>query len=421
MKFCRRCLYPETHPLGLTLDHEGICSGCRVHEEKDAFDWAPRLERLREIVEPYRTKVGGQFDCVVPICAGKDSWFTMHVVKNVLGLRPLMASYNIHYNTPVGIRNQDYLRLAFDAPLVQRTASPDTVRAVNRATLDAMGSIYWHIQAGRTAFPVQTAINYRIPLIIWGVHQGIDQVGMFSHLEEVEMNRRYRKDHDLMGWDTPDLVTAYPELDDDMLDAFHYPNDDDLKMVGVRGLYLNNFVRWDSKAQHELMIREFGYETLRQARTFDPYNTIYCHHYSGLHDRIKFAKWGYGKCTDHATREIRLKRLARREGADLVRRYADVVGDDEQLFLDWQGMSRDELWSLVDQHRSPTMWARDRDGWILKHRVWDDPGMGDIEPIDSCRFRETGSRRNDADPKEYILIGKGYVHDENRNSSFPSP
>ena len=32
--FCKRCLYNSKHPLGLIIDGEGICSGCRIHEEK---------------------------------------------------------------------------------------------------------------------------------------------------------------------------------------------------------------------------------------------------------------------------------------------------------------------------------------------------------------------------------------------------
>ena len=34
-KFCQRCLYGDDHPLGLIIDESGICSGCRIHEEKD--------------------------------------------------------------------------------------------------------------------------------------------------------------------------------------------------------------------------------------------------------------------------------------------------------------------------------------------------------------------------------------------------
>ncbi len=55
-------------------------------------------------------------------------------------------------------------------------------------------------------FPVRIAVNFKIPLIIWGVHQGVDQVGMFSHHDMVEMNRRYRIEHDLMGYEAEEFI-----------------------------------------------------------------------------------------------------------------------------------------------------------------------------------------------------------------------
>ena len=57
-------------------------------------------------------------------------------------------------------------------------------------------------------FPVTVACKFKIPLIIWGAHQGIDQVGMFSHTDEVEMTRKYRKEHDLMGFEAEDLLQS---------------------------------------------------------------------------------------------------------------------------------------------------------------------------------------------------------------------
>ena len=80
------------------------------------------------------------------------------------------------------------------------------------------------------------------------------------------------------------------------------------------------------------MIELYGYESDEQQRTFDTYNDVDCYHYSGLHDQIKYLKWGYGKVTDHATREIRLKRLTRSQGIDLVKTYANVKPNDAALF-----------------------------------------------------------------------------------------
>ena len=68
-KICKRCLYSEDHPLGLVIDNEGICSGCRIHEEKDKLDWTYRFEKLKNLVKPYKTKksfnmtVLSQFRC----------------------------------------------------------------------------------------------------------------------------------------------------------------------------------------------------------------------------------------------------------------------------------------------------------------------------------------------------------------------
>ena len=46
------------------------------------------------------------------------------------------------------------------------------------------------------------------------------------------------------------------------------------------------------------MIKLYGYETMTQQRTFDTYSDVNCYHYLGLHDSIKFIKFGYGKATE---------------------------------------------------------------------------------------------------------------------------
>ena len=37
-KVCKKCLYDTNHPLGLTINEEGICSGCLIHDEKYNLD-----------------------------------------------------------------------------------------------------------------------------------------------------------------------------------------------------------------------------------------------------------------------------------------------------------------------------------------------------------------------------------------------
>ena len=416
MRYCKRCLYPENHPLNIIFDEHGVCSGCRVHEEKDIFDWEERKERLGKLLDQYRTRAPREIhDCIIPVSGARDSYFIVHVVKNVFGMNPLLVSYNKQYNTDMGIRNFHYLRSLFGCDFIQQTVSPERVKRITRASLLKCGSMYWHCLAGSTVFPVQAAVKYKIPLIVWGAHQGNDQVGMFSHDDYVEMTRKYRKEHDLMGIEAEDLSEGSSLITSEDMEPYVYPHDKEIESVGVRGIYLNNYIRWDSKAQHELMIDKFEFETMEQQRTFDTYNDVDCFHYSGLHDEIKFRKWGYGKATDHACREIRLKRMTREEGIEMVRKYQDNEPQDVNLFLEWLGMSRGELWEHVDRFRdSRILHKTDAGEWELKDSIFnhaDDKGVDDarLKKKEDCHFQVTPRKNPNLTENQYVLIGRGWV------------
>jgi N-acetyl sugar amidotransferase len=423
MQYCSRCLYPANHPLYITFDDQGVCSGCRIHEEKDYLDWPLRLEKLKQMVKHFKATSRSIHDCIIPVSGARDSYFIVHVVKNILGLHPLLVTYNKHYNTRVGIRNLAYLRSQLGCDIMTMTTSPERVKRITRASLQQKGSLYWHCLAGQTVFPVQIAVNFKIPLIIWGAHQGMDQVGMFSHLDEVEMTRKYRKEHDLMTIEAEDLLENSHELTPADVEQFIYPHDQALEAVGVRGIYLNNYFRWDTKAQHEAMIKLYGYESATQQRTFDTYNDVDSFHYSGLHDYIKFLKWGYGKVTDHASREIRLKRLTREEGIQWVAQYHAVKPDDLPLFLKWINMEEKEFWSMIDNFRDPRIWQKNAENkWTLTDSIIHHKHDQFVDEVrltkqESCDFITTPLKTSSADDT-YKLIGRGWVEGDSLRPTY---
>ncbi|MCA6574341.1 MAG: N-acetyl sugar amidotransferase [Pseudanabaena sp. M57BS1SP1A06MG] len=413
MYFCQRCLYATTHPLGLTLDAEGICSGCRIHEEKDYLDWDYRWKLLENQVQPYRNLNGQNYDCIVPVSGSQDSYYIVYLVKERLGLNPLLVTYNKYFNTPLGIRNLANLRIKFNCDILYQNINPISVKKITRTTLRRFGSIYWPILAGQTVFPVQTAVRYQIPLIIWGAHQGLEQVGMFSHTHEVEMTRRYRKDHDLMGHEADDLLSIFDILKEEDIWQYRYPSDLDLYTVGVRGIYLGNYVRWDPKVQHEQMMREYDYKTASFNRTFDCYDYVDCFNYMDIHDLLKLYKHGYSKVTDHACREIRFGRISRDEGLALVHKYelAPLAYIDQ--FCEWLGMTPRSLQFMLNQHRNPKFWQQiepDKwqfNGWSQQRN--DNQSIEDnYNSIKSPIVFEANSLLEYKQEAKYITIGKGY-------------
>jgi N-acetyl sugar amidotransferase len=401
--------------LNITFDEEGICSGCRVHEEKDHLDWKPRAKKLRSIFDAYRNTSGNNYDCIIPVSGARDSYFIVHTVKNLYGMNPLLVTYNKQYNTAEGIRNLANLRIQFDCDILTLTVNPDTVKKITRASLRKLGSIYWHCLAGQTVYPVQVAVKFKIPLIVWGAHQGVDQVGMFSHLDEVEMTRKYRKEHDLMGFEAEDLVDDFDGISENDIIQYQYPDDKELERVGVRGIYLNNYIRWDSRAQHEKMIKEFGYKTGEQTRTFDTYNDVDCFNYSDVHDYIKYIKHGYGKVTDHACREIRLRRMTREQGVQLIKQNNNRPMKNLSLFLNWLGITENSFHYIIDQHRNPVIWQRN-DNWewelktdLLKQMQDQGDQKSSLEQVEQFSpFLLTGKGESTDHKRKYILIGKGW-------------
>lgn len=419
MNYCKRCLYPENHPLNIILDDDGVCSGCRVHEEKYILDWKEREKKFTKILDAYRDKSGNAFDCIIPVSGGKDSYFMVHVATKVYGLNPLLVTYNHEYNTKIGIRNLANLLTVFDCDYLNYTLDPDFIKKLTRHSLKKLGSMYWHVLAGMLTFPVQAAVKFKIPLIIWGVNGWSDQVGMFSHLDEVEMTKKVRKEHGLMGFDAEDMIDEGAGITRGDVQPFIYPFDDELERVGVKGIYLGNYIRWDSKKQHELMIELYGYETALQERTFNTYEDVDCFHSAGTHDYIKFLKYGYGKATDHAVREIRLKRMTREEGIEMVRTYDLKRPKDLDIFLKWIGMSEREFYACIDSHRDPRIWKKDKSGkWQLSDSVinhLNDLGVDEVrlERTEDCKFIVTPSREPAEPEDKYVLMGRGYIDKNN--------
>ncbi len=214
-----------------------------------------------------------------------------------------------------------------------------------------------------------------------------------------------------MGIEAEDLVKTDNNLTPEDLEQFLYPHDKEIKMVGVRGIYLNNYIRWDSKSQHEKMIKKYNYETMYQQRTFDTYSDVDSFHYSGIHDVIKLVKYGYSKVTDHACREIRLKRMSRDEGIDLIRKYRFIKSRDVDLFIEWMGISLDEYNMCVMKFRNIDVCKENE--ILCKSSYGEVINKFDLNSVSKMSYRYDKFKINQKNHKciedKYVLIGRGYI------------
>ena len=335
---CRKCLYPFTTKPYIIFDDEGICGGCRVAEEKANIDWEERERLLRVLVQPYKKDTG--YDCIVPVSGGKDSHYQVYYVKEVLGLRPLVVTFNHLDNSKTGIANLENMISKIGVDLIRFTPNPQTVKKTCRHAIKLMADPFWHEHAGIMSVPTQMAVKYDIPLIIWGEQGYLDLVGMFSHNDFIEMNKKTRQEHMMRGYEPEDFVKDNTEgltLRD--LDFTQYPDDETLEKKNIRGIYLGNYINWNPIKQTKLMIEKYGFMTARKERTFNIYENAECYYNDTVHDYMKYLKFGYNRCIDHASQLIRAGVINRDEGAYLANMYNDPTPDDKFVeFCEWIDM-----------------------------------------------------------------------------------
>ena len=101
MRYCTRCVYPAAAATPLTFDEDGVCSGCRVATRRRGSTGtsAPRCcASSSRSTAPRRSN----YDFLIPVTGGKDSYFQTHVVTEVLGLKPLLVTYHGNNYLPEG-------------------------------------------------------------------------------------------------------------------------------------------------------------------------------------------------------------------------------------------------------------------------------------------------------------------------------
>lgn len=100
LKRCNKCLLPETFPF-IEYDESGVCNYCNNYQLKNQ---PKHLDELKALVQPYKSR-DNKPDCIVPYSGGRDSTYTLHIVKEKLGLNPIAYTYDWGMVTDLARRN----------------------------------------------------------------------------------------------------------------------------------------------------------------------------------------------------------------------------------------------------------------------------------------------------------------------------
>jgi N-acetyl sugar amidotransferase len=314
LRYCTRCCMPETRA-DIKFDELGICNACTSHEEKMHIRWGEREEKLRNILEDAKKRTAGTYNCIVPISGGKDSTFQLHVLVNVYKMRVLTVTFNHNWYTKTGKYNLEKSLETFNVDNIMYTPNRALINKLAKSSLFKIGDPCWHCHSGVGAFPMLTAVKFKIPLLVWG--DGPAEYGTTSYFNPVI---KYDKDYF-----TKVSAKFYAEemVDEDIsladLAMFRLPSAEEVDSAHVRGIHLGDFMFWDDERQTEFVKRFYGWKEDNVEGTYKRYKSVECV-MPGAHDYAKVIKRGFGRGTDHACQDVRAGLMTREEGFELAKK-----------------------------------------------------------------------------------------------------
>ena len=368
MEICTNCIQPNTRP-GIYFNEEGVCGACLWGKEKNKIDWDLRCKELQDIALWAKKNSKGDYDCTIGVSGGKDSTKQAITARDKLDLNCLLVNCEPENITDIGRKNIENLKnLGFDVVTIR--PNPNVMKRLIRY------DFFEHLNPVKaTEFALYSstyiiAEKFKIPLIIQGETQVLTlgtrliSAGQVQDALNVDQNMRTLS----QGWQEYQNVDGIKKRD---LFLFRY-NKENLKELGIKGIWLQYYLKeWSYRGNAEFS-KKYGL-TVRE--NFNPKDIGTYVDFSALdsdlnhvNQMLKYIKFGFGFCMDHACYDIRDGHITRNEAMNLVKNYDGKCSEEYiKKFCDYIEITIDKFWDTANFFRGP-MWSKNEDNeWVNEY------------------------------------------------------
>ena len=368
LTYCIRCFLPDTKP-DMYFDTTGLCAACIAFDNRNSIDWEKRALEFKSITKKYKNKDGSNWDCIIPVSGGKDS--TAQVLKVLeLDLKPLCVNATTCDLTEIGRENLDNIKkLGVDC--LEFSPNPIIRAKLNKIGLQTVGDISWPEHVGIFTLPIRAAVQFKVPLIIWGENSQNEYGGPASASSNNTLDARWLEEFGgMLGLRVSDFEELYDFKSSDLI-PYKYPTDLELSEIGVTGIFLGHYFPWDGFSNY-LLAQSNGFKShgktiegsIVDYENLDNYQT-------GIHDYFKFLKFGFGRASDIVSTNLRRGRISRAQGLKLIMKhdgkYPWTYLDKElDLILKKIDLTIEEFNRICDQFTNKKIFQLDSSGNLIR-------------------------------------------------------
>ena len=365
MMYCKKCVMPNTRP-GISFDENGLCSGCQSYEKRKTIDWNARYRELEQLCDKYRGMNGSSYDCAIAVSGGKDSHYQVHLMKEVMGMNPILFSVEDNFPmTDAGIHNIKNISEEFGCNIVSLKPDIKAQKTLMRYTFEKYGKPTWFIDRLIYTYPMIMALKFNTPLLVYGENVSYEYGGLGY---EETYSAKDQINNGVASEISMSELCALEGIDEKVLSMTVAPRKEEIDKLDP--MYVSYFIPWNSYSNY-YFARKRGFHDLthewdrtHHAENFDQVDSrAYL-----VHSWMKYPKFGHQFATDYASRMVRYGMISRDEAMRIVserdsRLDALCVRD----FCDFLGYSESEFWSIVDKFYNADIFIRDECGeWVLK-------------------------------------------------------
>jgi len=363
MKRCKKCFMPDTRP-GSVFDKEGVCQACNNYEHRKNIDWGARYSQLENICDKYR-RDDGYYDCLIPVSGGKDSHFLVYMMKEKMGMNPLLITVGDPFTkTEAGTKNLRNLKDTFGCDHIQFDLSIDLFRRVTRIAFEAFGEPLRFVEAAIYTVPIKLAIKLGISLMVYGENSAYEYG---STTEDDHSARRYIskvfENANLDFWMEGGVSRRE-------LNAIIPPTEQELSKT--EPIFMSYFDPWSS-TKHLRIAKRYGFTDLahewKREGYIEDFEQIDSVAYI-IHLWLKYPKFGFQRISDIASRYVREGILSLDEAKKLI------IENDHKIdqlalqdFMDFLGYTARQFWNIVERFWNPRIFEKVDGVWRSKDPI----------------------------------------------------
>ena len=368
MKYCVKCLMPDTRP-GSIFDDKGVCQACRNYEKRREIDWKERKNELKKLCDKYR-RDDGYYDCIIPVSGGKDSHFQVYTMKEEMGMNPLLITVGDPFTkTKAGSNNFRNLGDTFGCDHILFNLSIDLFRRVTRIAFEEPGEPLRFVEAAIYTVPLKMSVKLGIPLVVFGENSayeyGTTDKETYSAMKHI---LNIFKNIDINFW----LQRGISRKE---VNAIIPPTEEELNRAKPEIVFMSYFDPWSS-IKHRDIAKKYGFRDLthewKREGYLEDFEQIDSIGYL-VHLWLKYPKFGFQRSSDVASRYVREGVLSLSQAKGLImendHKLDQLAMDD---FINFLGYTPKQFWDIVEKFWNRDIFEKVDGVWRIRDTVYKD-------------------------------------------------